>query len=677
MFWHCGLLPGGVLTADCRLRTTDGGEFRAQRGFLRVSSPYFRALFAEDNGSPRDVLVSGVTGGALDVLLTFLYTDQLFVSGRNVLDVLQAADMLLLDVVREKCFHVLLRSLAPENCLSIAQLSHRYKDPKFVDTVMAYARENFDEVWRRSDDFGKTPYWLLYDLLASPELNILHEEDALEAIASWHSTAEPRDSSMLLELLRCVRIGCCKRETFDVFRERWPTMAKSADFQEAITEALNLGPCRCSKNPVLLKLREPEKELLQTAHSSLVKNPAAAAAANNPGAAEEAFLALNAVTAAATALHEAAVAAANAVAPAAAARAEADGLAAGTNVQGEPAHSDEDRSKDALPLKQARCGTCGLANPERWLPRLPSELIFVVGGWSKGRAQSTIETFDHRVNRWFQFQSKEVKPRAYHGGVQWRRQVFVIGGLNLAYYLRSVDSFDLDRCKWHHHSPMHVTRAYVATAALGDHIYAIGGHTGVERTRTVERYEPLKNQWTIVAPMNRQRSDGSACVFNGRLFVSGGFNGGHVLESVEVYTPSSDSWSLVQPLPSPRCSHRMVAHCGRLYVIGGFDGRHRLDKVICSENSLPLRWHDMPSLSTPRSTFAVAQLGDYLYVIGGYNGTSLIADVERYAPGDDSWREAKALTCAVGAHSGCTVRGLEVCRKLSARGATFPLNAEQ
>ncbi|XP_077521408.1 uncharacterized protein LOC144132686 isoform X2 [Amblyomma americanum] len=608
MFWHCGLLPGGVLTADCRLRTTDGGEFRAQRGFLRVSSPYFRALFAEDNGSPRDVLVSGVTGGALDVLLTFLYTDQ---------------------------------------------------------------------VWRRSDDFGKTPYWLLYDLLASPELNILHEEDALEAIASWHSTAEPRDSSMLLELLRCVRIGCCKRETFDVFRERWPTMAKSADFQEAITEALNLGPCRCSKNPVLLKLREPEKELLQTAHSSLVKNPAAAAAANNPGAAEEAFLALNAVTAAATALHEAAVAAANAVAPAAAARAEADGLAAGTNVQGEPAHSDEDRSKDALPLKQARCGTCGLANPERWLPRLPSELIFVVGGWSKGRAQSTIETFDHRVNRWFQFQSKEVKPRAYHGGVQWRRQVFVIGGLNLAYYLRSVDSFDLDRCKWHHHSPMHVTRAYVATAALGDHIYAIGGHTGVERTRTVERYEPLKNQWTIVAPMNRQRSDGSACVFNGRLFVSGGFNGGHVLESVEVYTPSSDSWSLVQPLPSPRCSHRMVAHCGRLYVIGGFDGRHRLDKVICSENSLPLRWHDMPSLSTPRSTFAVAQLGDYLYVIGGYNGTSLIADVERYAPGDDSWREAKALTCAVGAHSGCTVRGLEVCRKLSARGATFPLNAEQ
>ncbi|KAK8785084.1 hypothetical protein V5799_008558 [Amblyomma americanum] len=148
MFSHGGLLPGGDSTADCHLRTTDGWHFLAQRGFLSATSRYFRALFGEEYGSPRDVLVSGVKGSALDILLTFLYTDQLFVSVPNVLDVLQAADMLLLDEPREQCLKLLLRYMVPENCLSLAALTRRYPYPKFTKTVMNYALLHFDQVRR-------------------------------------------------------------------------------------------------------------------------------------------------------------------------------------------------------------------------------------------------------------------------------------------------------------------------------------------------------------------------------------------------------------------------------------------------------------------------------------------------------------------------------------------------
>ncbi|XP_077523544.1 uncharacterized protein LOC144134510 [Amblyomma americanum] len=659
MFSHGKLLPGGDSTADCRLRTTDGGLFLAQRGFLSATSPYFRALFAEEYGSPRDVVVSGVKGSALDVLLTFLYTDQLFVSAENVLDVLKAADMLLLDEPRDQCLSLLLRYMAPENCLGLATLTRRYSCPKFTDAVMAYVRQHFDHVWRCSENLRDIPEWLLYDLLCSPELNVSREEDAMEVIARWYSATREEESSTLSDLLRCVRIGCCEPGVADLFRERWPALADTVAFQEEVTKALQLGPCTCSRDPLLMKLREPEKPVPIAPTPNLIPF-ANAAGAQHLNAAAQKFLALNAVAVAAAALAEAASAAAR----------QAAGPTAGVQ-GGEPAHH-----ATSMPLTQAYCDVCGLVNPERWLPRLPSELIFVVGGWSKGQPQSTVEAFDHRVNRWFQFKTDGFKPRAYHGLVQWRRRLFVVGGLKLQSYLRSVDSFDLDSCEWHRHSPMHVTRAYVAAAALGDHIYAIGGHTGVERTRTVERYEPLTNQWSMVASLSRRRSDGSACAYKGRLYVSGGFSGTDVLKTVEVYTPSLDCWTSVRSLPSPRCGHRMVEHCGRLYVIGGFDGLRRLEKVLRSDECLPLRWRAVPSMATPRSSFAVTQLGDDLYVIGGFNGTSLVASVERYTPADNSWSEAKPLNAPASAFGACTVRGSEVSRKFSARGAVQPRDAQ-
>ncbi|XP_075545070.1 influenza virus NS1A-binding protein homolog [Dermacentor variabilis] len=65
--------------------------------------------------------------------------------------------------------------------------------------------------------------------------------------------------------------------------------------------------------------------------------------------------------------------------------------------------------------------------------------------------------------------------------VVFRRRIYVVGGMKLRTYLRSMDSYDLDRGEWQHHSPMHVPRAYVTSAVLGEHIYAMGGHTGALR----------------------------------------------------------------------------------------------------------------------------------------------------------------------------------------------------
>lgn len=33
-------------------------------------------------------------------------------------------------------------------------------------------------------------------------------------------------------------------------------------------------------------------------------------------------------------------------------------------------------------------------------PRVPNEILFVIGGWSEGSARATIETYDTRADKW-------------------------------------------------------------------------------------------------------------------------------------------------------------------------------------------------------------------------------------------------------------------------------------
>ncbi|KAH9383503.1 hypothetical protein HPB48_025056 [Haemaphysalis longicornis] len=124
------------------------------------------------------------------------------------------------------------------------------------------------------------------------------------------------------------------------------------------------------------------------------------------------------------------------------------------------------------------CYNCGGSNPDRWLPRMPYEMLFVVGGWCEGHARAALEAYDPCANRWLVHPNPGFEARAYHGVVMFRKKLYVVGGLRQRAYLRTLDCFDTERCVWVQCSPMHVARAYVSVVQLGEHIYAIGGHTG-------------------------------------------------------------------------------------------------------------------------------------------------------------------------------------------------------
>ncbi|XP_075743922.1 kelch-like protein 10 [Rhipicephalus microplus] len=351
-------LEGVSLSRDCVIRTDDGGEFRAHRGFLCSSSPVFQALFSVNNGGRRDIRLQGVSSPTMAALLAYCYSSKLSLSADNVTDVLAAADMLLMDEARNQCLHYLLRHMTIENCLGMATLAQWYHCPDFTRAVFNYVREHFDQVWRTSDEFPDVPEELLVELLTSNELNVRDETDLLHAIARWSSarndTADEACAD-LSRLLQSVRVGLCRAAALEDFGRSHPTLACSRAYKEAVLKAQQRGPCLCAPNPRLLVQ-------LATRRSSHVQATAPSVEGHGDG---------NNANVAATA------------AP---------------------------RRPASLPQRQ--CESCGAArNPERWLPRMPYQMLFVMGGWSEGQERDTIETYDPRAGRWLVNQMQGFKPR--------------------------------------------------------------------------------------------------------------------------------------------------------------------------------------------------------------------------------------------------------------------------
>ncbi|RWS26720.1 kelch-like protein 10, partial [Leptotrombidium deliense] len=94
-------------------------------------------------------------------------------------------------------------------------------------------------------------------------------------------------------------------------------------------------------------------------------------------------------------------------------------------------------------------------------PRIPKDIIFVYGGWSTASATNVIETYDCRVNKWYTAEGCEGnRPRAYHGMVYLKGQVYIIGGFDGRQHFNSVRAFDPLKRKWYDKACMHTARCY-------------------------------------------------------------------------------------------------------------------------------------------------------------------------------------------------------------------------
>ncbi|UYV69012.1 KLHL10 [Cordylochernes scorpioides] len=355
--------------------------------------------------------------------------------------------------------------------------------------------------------------------------------------------------------------------------------------------------------------------------------------------------------------------------------------------------------------------------PEIARPRMPHDVLFVMGGWSGGSATSLIETYDCRTDRWMKKhfdrsrptkegrlqlpESDPTGPRAYHKCAVIDFDIFVIGGFDGMGYFNSCRRFNTLTKEWREIAPMYVRRSirldilpqaistqvekasvdspctaarrhhmcqvarcrrcYVSVAVLDRVIYAMGGYDGQRRQNTAEKYDYKTNQrpgvvtqWLMIASMHSPRSDASATSLNGQVFITGGFDGSICMNSVESYNPATNQWTNVTPMRSRRSGVSCINYHDQLYVLGGFNGISRL----CSGeryNPKTDTWTYIPDMSISRSNFAMAIIDEMIFVIGGFDGVTTIYNVESYSDKTNTWTDMTRMNIFRSALAACVV----------------------
>ncbi|KAH9359916.1 hypothetical protein HPB48_011056 [Haemaphysalis longicornis] len=170
----------------------------AHRASLCTTSPFFRALFRFEPG--RIVLLE-LRAPVLEALLTFCFTEELPLNDKNTLDILDGADM-----------------------------------PPMQEALNA------------STEYPKTSPTSLRELLSSDDLNVVREADLLCALQQWSfGRGTPIDDiDGGCRRVNDRRIGICNEEDLERVQQRFPSLAQSHLFQEAVDDVLKRGYCRCS-----------------------------------------------------------------------------------------------------------------------------------------------------------------------------------------------------------------------------------------------------------------------------------------------------------------------------------------------------------------------------------------------------------------------------------------------
>jgi N-acetylneuraminic acid mutarotase len=219
-------------------------------------------------------------------------------------------------------------------------------------------------------------------------------------------------------------------------------------------------------------------------------------------------------------------------------------------------------------------------------------------------------------------------------------RIFVIGGMNMAGALHTVEAYDPRSGAWSTLAAMPTARAYLSVTTGRDGlIYAIGGYDGGGAgLSTVEVYDPRQNAWLpsnqLAAMPTSRFSVASAVASDGRIYVIGGGRYSSYLRDVEAYDPATNTWERLPMIGRPRyAAAAVVASDGRINVIGGFepspgDGELRDVEVFDGTG-----WTTSPTmLTTARHGLGAAvDLQGRIYAIAGYHGGELNV-VERWTP---------------------------------------------
>ena len=122
--------------------------FPANRMVLSCYSKFFEKTFQVEMKEKYEnsVTIYNISTKSMQTIINFIYTGKIIIDNENVMDLLSAADYLVVDEVKQYCFAFLSSVLNTENCIEILLKAQLYEKSSLESDAYAYISDNFANI---------------------------------------------------------------------------------------------------------------------------------------------------------------------------------------------------------------------------------------------------------------------------------------------------------------------------------------------------------------------------------------------------------------------------------------------------------------------------------------------------------------------------------------------------
>ena len=195
----------------------------AHKFVLSIGSPVFEAMFYGELAETRDAIeLPDCEYESLLELFRYMYSDEVNLSGSNVMGVLYLAKKYMLPSLADKCTEYLQNHLDPSNVFSILPSALKYEEKNLVDRCWKVIDEQ-TEAALKSDGFATIERPLLEQLVERETLEIT-EVELFKGVVEW-ATKESKKRDIVADgqekrrilgerIVKAIRFPVMKEEEF-------------------------------------------------------------------------------------------------------------------------------------------------------------------------------------------------------------------------------------------------------------------------------------------------------------------------------------------------------------------------------------------------------------------------------------------------------------------------------
>jgi hypothetical protein len=525
-----GLLCDVTITAEQK-------DFSAHKGILAASSDYFQALFTTAMIEKTSKKVNlEVSSSIVNELLNFLYTGETHLNEANVIELLIAADYLVIHELKQKCAGYLEDLLSPVTCIKIYTLALQCNCQVLTIKSERFILNHFEAVLKNGD-ITSLDCNQLDCIIRHEDLIVDGEEDVYNIIFLWMNGHEGREQ-YFERLFSHVRLCSLTEEFISNNIETEPLVKNSSVCMSLVRQRLQSS---FSFKDDKLHLLQPRK-CLQTEFQALVTvggisdgNVLKDTLVFSPN--DKRCMALQ-PTEFEREEHVVVVCEGLLYAIGGMRRAQnIDCYDPSTNTWSTVAHLSEKAITSA--------GVCLDGN------------IFIMGGKDGHTSVSWVQCYDPSCNH-VQKVASLTFPRKAVCAVALDGEIYAIGGCT--YDNDSLNTVEKIKPghgdEWKQICPLRDHRKYACAEVLASRkIFVVGGYQDTNPTalNSCEVYSPETNDWQMICNLVLPRAAAAMACIDNQLYVVGGRSDRRSTDTIEHYDEGNNQWCMTSTtrLPYP------------------------------------------------------------------------------------------------------------------------------